>query len=727
MGSTGSQAPSAVALALRRAARFDRSALSLRAGLVAAIPVVGVLAAGTLAGDTVAAVTMGAGAMLVGIAWRAGGGMPPLATMATDAAVMALSTFAGATSGRVTWLHLILLTLWALAAGLIVAVGRRGAVVGTQAIIAFVVFGRFSQPIPAAAELAGLVLAGGAVQVVFCALFGAPPAVRVQRSAVAEAYRRLSSLALDPEARTTAAAAALDQADQKLTSPTLLGDAGMMTLSALVQEGRRMRLEFAALSLLLAQYARERPSTVEPLRGAADPVRERAGEVLRCIAAVVEGDAAADRLLPPVNALSAAVDTLTATVGAIDRRGEATGAQLPDRVARHAGALAGQIRAAAGLATGVHERNGRVAVRPSFGSTRPWKRVEADLAQIRANASLRSPAGRHAVRLAVVVVATDLLADQIPLQRSYWIVVAAATVLRPDFGATFTRGAERLTGTALGAVIAGLVAVGLHPTGWGTVALVGVMAWAAYTLFPASFAAGVVFLTAMIVFLLEAVSPSTLATAIDRGVDTIVGGVIGLIAYAAWPTWSRVPARQALANLITAQRDYVRTVLGAIVDGGAVDEEELRSLARAARLAWTSAEATIERSLTEPAARRIDVEQARGVMTGLRRLVQAAHVIRLELGAHANAPPLGALRPLAAAIDSTLEIIAETLAAGAPAKRGLAPLRDLHRELAARAAGGALDALLVTELDEIVDAADTVGGLLGLEPAPVDVLPSITG
>ena len=123
--------PSAVALALRRAARFDRSAVSWRSGLVAAIPVVGVLAAGTLAGDTVAAVTMGAGAMLVGIAWRTGGGMPPLATMVADTAAMGLSTFAGSASGRVAWIHLLLLAVWACAAGLIVAVGRRGAVVGT--------------------------------------------------------------------------------------------------------------------------------------------------------------------------------------------------------------------------------------------------------------------------------------------------------------------------------------------------------------------------------------------------------------------------------------------------------------------------------------------------------------------------------------------------------------------------------------------------------------------
>ena len=69
---------------MREAGRFDRRAGSVRAGLLAAIPVVAVLALGTVAWSAVARVTMGAGAMLVGIAWRVRGGRPPLAVLATD-------------------------------------------------------------------------------------------------------------------------------------------------------------------------------------------------------------------------------------------------------------------------------------------------------------------------------------------------------------------------------------------------------------------------------------------------------------------------------------------------------------------------------------------------------------------------------------------------------------------------------------------------------------------
>jgi len=267
-----------------------------------------------------------------------------------------------------------------------------------------------------------------------------------------------------------------------------------------------------------------------------------------------------------------------------------------------------------------------------------------------------------------------------------------------------------LAGTCVGVVLAGLVAVAVHPSGWATVALVGLLAWAAYSVFPASFGAGIVFLTAMIVFLLEAVAPSTLATATDRGVNTVIGGAIALTAYALWPTWSRMSARQALADLVTAQRNYIGAVLGAVAEGRAAEEEELRRLARRARLAWTNAEATVERSLTEPAARRIDVERARAAMTGLRRLVQATHVIRLELVTRWDHGPLVKLRPLAAALDQTLAIISEMLAKGAAGPRDFPPLRALYRELVEGEANALADPVLLTELDEIVDAANTVAG-----------------
>ena len=59
---------------MRQILPLARRAVSVQAGLLAAIPVVAVLGIGSAVWSSVAGVTMGAGAMLVGIAWRVAAG-----------------------------------------------------------------------------------------------------------------------------------------------------------------------------------------------------------------------------------------------------------------------------------------------------------------------------------------------------------------------------------------------------------------------------------------------------------------------------------------------------------------------------------------------------------------------------------------------------------------------------------------------------------------------------
>jgi len=727
-------APAVIGQAVRQAGRIDRSAVSLRDGLVAAIPVVALLATGTAVGDRVAAVTMGAGAMLVGVAWRAGGGRPPLGTMATTTAVMGLSTFAGAATGQYAGLHFAVVAGWSFVAGLLVALGPRGGTVGLQAIIAIIVFGRFPQPLPAAAGLAGLVVAGGLVQVLSCGLVGLSPGLRPQRAALVVAYGRLASLAASG-GPSVPVSASLDDAQSTLRSPALIGDAAALAFSNLVTEGRRIRLELVGLGLLVDQYARAHRTFDSALHRATTRFRDSAAAVLQGIADAIDGDddSAVLRLGSAAGALSGPLEAVTAAA-------EHDPAPLAPRVVEHAAALAGQVRAAVGFLTGASGNSlARMPLRLPAGQTyrgllglrNRWNRLASipsgwagtsdrlreRIDQLRANASPHSVAGRHAVRLAVVVSATELLAEHLPIQRSYWMVVAAAAVLKPEFGATFTRGAERVLGTCVGAVVAGLLIVGLHPSGWGTVALVGLLAWGAYAIFPASFAAGIAFLTGMIVFLLNVVTADTLATAVARGLDTIIGGAIGLLAYAIWPTWSRVPARQALAHLVSAQRSYLAAVLDPLIGGVTMPPDAVSSVARRARLAWTNAEATVTRSLTEPMTRRIDAEQSRGLLAGLRRLVHAAHVIRLEAQRHTPRAPRPELQPLASTLDQYLAKITQALGPDGAQTAALPPLRALYQTLSGETAGDPADAVLMAQLDDIVDATNTVSELVGLEPS----------
>ncbi|MFL5860139.1 MAG: FUSC family protein [Solirubrobacteraceae bacterium] len=711
---TGSSSPAATAVtqAAREATRFDRKLVSFDAGLLAAIPVASVLAFGIAVGKPVWGVTMGAGAMLVGIAWRVTGGRPPLAVMATDAVVMALSTFVGCITGSVTWLHIALMCLWSLTGGLLISIGNRGGVVGTQAIIAFIVFGRFSEGVSQAVGLATLVLAGGFTQVTFLSIVRWPLPLRHQRTATASAYRALSSLAAaSSEASTLPAAQAVDQADASLASPTMFGDAAIATLRSLVNEAYRLRVQLMAIHVLLRQLGaaggEQAPTQDDPVGHALD----LAAASLDTAAQAIQGDGdAAQRLERRAAELDAAVQTYAS--------GEFGSPAL--HIDRRLAALAGQVRAVASLAPAAGKGGGLRSRRPRGRTTRPVERIRADLEQLRANMSLQSPVGRHALRLAVVVPIAALLARELPLQRSYWMVVAAATVLRPEFGATFTRGAERALGTTVGVGLAGVIAVVLHPAGGLTVVIVGVLAWAGYSVFPASFALGFTFITALVVFLLNAINPDTLATAADRLVDTLVGGSIGLLAYALWPTWARTSAWQSLADLVASERAYLSVVLSAVVDGHRPGDQRMRELARQARLDRTTAESTVARSLSEPTTRRIDASQSQRALAAMRRLVQAAHVLRLEIQDDAERRSRPGLAPLQDGIDELLHDVEAGLRARPqrrPMPRELPDIRGRYESFEHECGDDQDARVLLAQLDEIVDAANGIAAAAGLESA----------
>ncbi len=692
----------AVSSAVRAAARFDRNLVSVSSGLLAAIPVAAVLGIGIALGDPVPGVTMGAGAMLVGIAWRVTGGRPPLAVMGVDACIMALSTFVGCVTGSILWAHVLVLCLWSLAGGLLVGVGNRGGAVGTQAIIAVVVFGRFSEPAPQALGLAASVLTGGLAQVAFLTLVRWPRPLRAQRAATANAYLKLAELAEGKaEGSALAAATALDVAADSLSPGALFGDSAMMTLRSLVSEGHRLRVQLSALGAL----RRRSQATV------LDPAMELTTSALRAAAETIDGHVSAE----------AQLSELARRLGelAVDEPAAAVSGAASPYLARRLQSLAGQIRAISTLAPAAGRGGGLRSRRPYGRTARPLQRVAADLGQLRANISLESPVWRHALRLAVVVPVVTLLVRELPLARSYWVVVAAATVLRPEFGATFTRGAERAVGTAVGVALAGALAVGLHPAGGITVALVAVLAWLGYALFPASFAAGFAFITALVVFLLNAVSPDTLSTASARLLDTFIGGALGLLVYALWPTWSYGPAWQSVADLVAAQRVYADAVLTALRDGLRAREQEMRPLARRARLARTQAEATVARSQAEPPIRRVDARQSQAALGALRRLVQSAHVLRLDAEEDRPRRPYPELEPVRSALNELLQLVEDqlrVLPAGAPRSHPLPDLRGRF-EKARRAWGNDPETVAIAaELDEIVDAANGLAAVTGLSP-----------
>ena len=229
---------------------------------------------------------------------------------------------------------------------------------------------------------------------------------------------------------------------------------------------------------------------------------------------------------------------------------------------------------------------------------------------------------------AIAVPGALLIADALDLPRGYWVAFSVAVVLKPDYSSLFRRGLARGVGTIFGATAAALIVSGLQPSRVVLIGLVALCAWAGYSLWQASFAVAIGFITALVLVLLSTTQANPLSTATDRLLDTVIGGAIALGIYVLWPTWSTTDAYGALSTLVRAQSEYLDAVLQS-VQGMPEVRFTLPDRARRARLAWASAEASIGRSMDEPATHRLDLDFAHGVLAAARRVIESTHSLRV--------------------------------------------------------------------------------------------------
>jgi hypothetical protein len=700
------------------ALRFDPQGVRLRPSLRMAVGVTVALAIGYAAGSWAAGAAAAGGALAVGIPSVAPSPRPRIALLVSTAAAMALGTFVGSATSGYAGLHVVAVALFTFVGGLLVAVEPALTAVGLNAIVGLVVYGRFPGSPETALKSAGLVAAGGLFQVVLVVVLRGRPQVGRALSGLSRGYAALATYAadLDIERSGLPLAAAMDAAvvDREFSFGASASGAPGEACTSLVDEARRIRLELLSLASARAAAINADESDAG-LLASFDHVALRLRDFFDHI---VDGLAHAD---VPADL----DDALTAAIAAIEdvRRAAAAAphAQLIAARATTAGAaLAGQLRAVAGLLPPAVEVKRIAATSAVRSATRISRRgaqgAEVIVERMQANLTWQSDAFQHAVRLAAVVSASAVIAHAVGIGRGYWLALTAVLVLRPEFSVTFTRGVSRAVGTLVGVGIATLVAVTAHPHGWVLVPFVGVFVWLSGAVFNASYAAFSVAVTGAVVFLLAGLDTDPVADARDRLVATVLGAALALGAYALWPTWGRRPVADALADLADATHRYVGLVLRAVVDPLA-ETSETPAASRAVRLARTNAEAAINRSLGDPASRRVDQTVTIEMLATFRRLAIAAHTLRLSPTVTLDGVP-PALQELTAAIDGELEAIAARLRFGRVTVVRQ-PLRALHREVETvlPPGAGALGTLVVAETDEIVDATNSLADIVARAPA----------
>jgi uncharacterized membrane protein YccC len=619
--------------------------------------------------------------------------------------VAGITVFAATLCGKYNAIALLLTTLWAFAAGMLVAVSQSAADVGVMSLVMLLVYSAVPLP-PERAALAGLgALAGGLIQTALALSFWPLNRYAPERRALGNLYVALSNAAASPPdsaAQSPPATAQSIAAQNALATLDQNHSVESERFRLLLLQAERMRLSLLALSRVRARIVRDQPETADV--AILDRYLKTASRVLNSIGsslidgiemsaepdALAELDAFSEQLRDADAPESSSITSLAA---------------MKNDARFQMDALAGQIRAAIDLEAsatpaGVSEYERREAAKP-------WRfRLLGTVATMRANLSLESAAARHALRLAVCVLLGDALARGFALRRPYWLPMTIAIVLKPDFTATFSRGVLRLAGTFAGLIFATVLVHILPPGSAVEILSITILMFLVRGVGGANYGILATSVTALVVFMIALTGVSAKELIAARAMNTVYGGAIALLAYWIWPTWERTQVSEAMAKTLESYRQYVQVLLKSYDTADAGNPEALDRARVAARLARTNLEASIDRANAEPGASKETVRSHSALLASSHRLTHALMALEAGLSPTRSELPREAFRKFLNDVDLTLYYLASALRGSPVAPDSLPDLREDHHELAH--AGVASGTLLNVETDRIANSLNTM-------------------
>ncbi len=261
-----------------------------------------------------------------------------------------------------------------------------------------------------------------------------------------------------------------------------------------------------------------------------------------------------------------------------------------------------------------------------------------------------SVAWQHAARLGVCMALAEALTLLVPLERSYWLALTVAVVLKPDFGSVFARAVQRGAGTLLGAVF-GAVVVALHPNGWILLVLAGAIAFLLPITQVRHFGMFSTTLTPLVIILLEVGHAGGWDLLLARMLDTVAGCVIVLVfGYLLWPG-SRAPRIGGrLADAVDAVARYADLALRADPKGRSV-------LRRRTYRQLSDLRSELQRIVVEPSAAGRLASAWYPAIIGLERVTGSVTRVAVEMNQGDPVPPtdevdaiVGSLRDIAASV-----------------------------------------------------------------------------
>lgn len=275
----------------------------------------------------------------------------------------------------------------------------------------------------------------------------------------------------------------------------------------------------------------------------------------------------------------------------------------------------------------------------------------------------------YVIRLALCMGVASAVSLAGWFERSYWVMLTVALILKPDFGSVFARAVQRALGTFVGILI-GTVVLLVVP--YGPALLIPLAAFAALLPYGLQRNWGLMstFQAPLVLLLVDLLTQGGPKLAEVRLVDTVAGCVIVLLlGYLPWPTSWEAPVGPRFADAVSAAADYLRHAFDLRYGQRAL-------LRRKAYDALADMRTVFQRAVTEPPAISRRVTTWLPAMTALEQVADATAttVARTEHGA--SPPSEEGIRALVTALE---DIAADVRAGHSPAKPELTDEESLEQ------------------------------------------------
>jgi uncharacterized membrane protein YccC len=274
------------------------------------------------------------------------------------------------------------------------------------------------------------------------------------------------------------------------------------------------------------------------------------------------------------------------------------------------------------------------------------ERLRAAIDRIRAGRLIRL----YALRLMVSVGVAAVVSEILPLQRSYWVVLTVAFVLKPDFGSVFARALQRGIGTVIGVVIGAIILVAVPYGLWLLIPAAVLAALVPYGR-GLNYALLTTFLTPLVVLLIDILDRTGWHLAEARLIDTLLGCAIALvIGFAPWPgTWQAHLSDQFAETVTHVARYTERALAGASPERSRLRRQTYREL--------SNLRAEFQRSMSQPRALGRQATAWWPAVVGLEQVMDAATAAAVAADHGAPAPSAEGVRRLTGALNQVADAV----------------------------------------------------------------------